>query len=330
MNPDVMFILAAAAAFMAVGGVGWVAVGAMGDAKSQKRVQRAVGAPMQRGKRQTSALDAAAQRRRQVQESLKDIEARQRETRKKTLSLKARIRQAGLAWSPAVFWMVSAGAAAAALLVALITGQSLYVSGAAAVVGGLGLPRWFLGFRRGGRQKKFSGEFANALDVIVRGVKSGLPLNECLKIIATESPEPVKGEFEKLVEGIAVGVSLEDGLERMCERMPLAELNFFKTVLVIQQKTGGNLAEALGNLSVVLRSRKLMREKIGALSSEAKASALIIGSLPPGVLGIVYATTPSYMSQMFTHPTGQMMLLGSIIWMSFGVLTMRSMINFKI
>jgi tight adherence protein B len=328
---DMAFIIAAIAAFMAVGGVGWVAVGAVGDAQSKKRMNRAVGTGgLQRGRRQTSALDQAAQRKRQVQESLKDLEQRQRDQRKKSLSIKARIQQAGMSFTPAVFWMVSAGMAAAGLLIAFITGQSLLVTAGIGLVSGLGMPRWWLGFLRGRRQKQFSGEFANALDVITRGVKSGLPLNECLKILSVESPEPVKTEFAKLVEGIAVGVSLPDGLDRMCERMPLPELNFFRTVLIIQQKTGGNLAETLGNLSVVLRSRKMMREKIGALSSEAKSSAAIIGSLPPGVMGIVYATTPSYMGQMFTHPTGQLMLLGGLTWMFIGIMVMRGMINFKI
>lgn len=328
---DMVFLLAAAAAFIAVGGVGWVAVGTAGDAQSKKRVNRAIGnTKLQRGKRHTSALDQSAQRKKQVQESLKDLEQRQRDQRKKSLTIKARIRQAGMSFSPATFWMISAGLGLGALVIAFVTGQNPFVIPAVGLIAGLGLPRWWLGFLRGGRQKKFAGEFANALDVITRGVKSGLPLNECLKILAAESPEPVRTEFEKLCEGLAVGVSLPDALERMCERMPLAEVSFFRTVLVIQQKTGGNLAETLSNLSAVLRSRKLMREKISALSSEAKASALIIGSLPPGVLGIVYATTPSYMSEMFTNPTGQLMLLGGLTWMVIGIMVMRGMINFKI
>ena len=330
MNPDMMFMLAALAAFVAVGGIGWVAAGAAGDAQSKKRVNRAVGSGLQRGKRQTSALDQAAQRKRQVQESLKDLEQRQRDQRKKTLTIKARIQQAGMSFTPTTFWMISAGTGVAGTLIAFITGQNLVVTGMAALICTFGFPRWWLGFLRGRRQKQFTSEFANALDVITRGVKSGLPLNECLKIIAAESPDPVRGEFQLLVEGIAVGVSLPDGLDRMCERMPLPELNFFRTVLVIQQKTGGNLAETLSNLSTVLRSRKMMREKIGALSSEAKSSAAIIGSLPPGVLGIVYATTPSYMGQMFVHPTGQLMLLGGASWMFIGIMVMRGMINFKI
>ena len=331
MSSDLAFILAALAAFVAIGGVGWVAVGAMGDAQSKKRVRSAVGGgSLSRGKRHHSALDQAAQRRRQVQESLKDMEQRQKDQRKKTLTLKSRIRQAGMSFSPTVFWLSSLGMAVAGFLIALLSGQGLVTSAGVTVVAGLGMPRWWLGFMLGRRKKKFTAEFANSLDVITRGVKSGLPLNECLKIIAKESPDPVGSEFQTLVEGIAVGVSLEDGLRRMCERMPLPEVNFFTTVLVIQQKAGGNLAEALGNLATVLRSRKMMREKIGALSSEAKSSAAIIGSMPPGVMGIVYATTPSYMGQMFTHPTGQLMLLGGMTWMAIGIFVMRGMINFKI
>lgn len=331
MNGDLLFILAAAAAFVAVGGVGWVAVGAMGDAQSKQRVSRAVrGADAGRSKRGNGPQDQAAQRRKQIADSLKDIEQKQKDQRAKSLSLKARIQQAGMEFSPTAFWIGSLVTALVMAAIAFLTGQSLLVVGGATIVGGLGLPRWWLGFLRGSRQKKFTQEFANSLDVIVRGVKSGLPLNECLKIIAKESPDPVGSEFEQLCDGIAMGVSLEENLNRMCERMPLAELNFFRTVLIIQQKTGGNLAETLGNLSIVLRSRKLMREKISALSSEAKSSAAIIGSLPPGVLGIVYATTPSYMNLMFVHPTGQLMLLGGATWMFMGIMVMRGMINFKI
>ncbi|MFS2318492.1 type II secretion system F family protein [Maricaulis sp. D1M11] len=327
---DMTFILVAALAFFAIGGVGWVFAGSAGDGKARKRVGQISGGQLQRGKRHSSALDQAAQKRRQIQESLKDMEQRQRDARKKTLTLRARIQQAGLTLEPTTFWIYSGVAAVLAAVVMFFTGQNLILTFGSVIIAGLGLPRWWLGFLRGRRQKKFTQEFANSLDVIVRGVKSGLPLNECLKIISTESPEPLKSEFQILVEGIAVGVSLEDGLNRMCERMPLPELYFFTTVLVIQQKTGGNLAEALGNLSTVLRSRKMMREKIGALSSEAKSSAMIIGSLPPGVLGIVYATTPSYMSTLFTHPTGQLMLLGGATWMAIGIFVMRGMINFKI
>jgi tight adherence protein B len=181
----------------------------------------------------------------------------------------------------------------------------------------------------GMRQKKFTEQLADSLDVIVRGVKSGLPLNQCLRIIADESPEPIRSEFKNVVDGQAMGVPLDQNLARLYERMPLAEVNFLVIVLVIQQRTGGNLSESLGNLSAVLRSRKLMREKVKALSSEAKASAMIIGSLPFIVMLIVYIIKPDYMTLLFTTTTGNLILLGAAFMMTTGIVVMRNMINFK-
>ena len=144
------------------------------------------------------------------------------------------------------------------------------------------LPHWVLGFLAGRRTKKFTAAFSDAMDIIVRGIKSGLPVHDCLKIIGRETPEPLAGEFRRLVENIGMGMTLDQALEKTHEHMPTAEVRFFSIVMNIQQKTGGNLAEALNNLSTVLRSRKLMREKIKALSSEATASAMIIGSPAAG------------------------------------------------
>jgi tight adherence protein B len=328
MQGQLPLLFVAVAAFIAVGGVGWVVAGALGDGQKSARRKAVVSSG---GPRKTRAqqADNSLQRRKQVQDSLKEIEDKQKSAKKKSLTLKSQIEQAGFNFSPRAFWIGSGVLAIVGFLGALLTGQSLLISAGLSVAAGLGLPRWFLGMRRSGRQKKFTAEFANALDIIVRGIKSGLPLNECIKVIARESAEPVASEFTKLVEAQAVGVTLEDGIKKMVVRMPLPELNFFATVLTIQAKTGGNLAEALGNLSAVLRARKMMREKIGALSSEAKASSMIIGALPPGVLAIVYFTTPSYMTAMFVEPKGQLMLLGGGIWMGLGILMMRGMINFK-
>jgi len=328
MEGQLPLMFAGIAAFIAVGGVGWVVVGALGDGQKDAR-KKAVMASAGPRKSRAQQVDQTQQRRRQVQDSLKEIEDKQKSAKKKSLTLKSRIEQAGFTFSPKTFWIASGVMAVVGFLGALLTGQSLLIAGGLAITAGLGMPRWYLGMRRSGRQKKFTGEFANALDIIVRGIKSGLPLNECIKVIARESAEPVGSEFRRLVEAQAVGVSLDEGVKKMVERMPLPELNFFATVLTIQAKTGGNLAEALGNLSAVLRARKMMREKIGALSSEAKASSMIIGALPPGVLAIVYFTTPSYMTAMFVEPKGQLMLLGGGIWMGLGILMMRGMINFK-
>ena len=329
MGGDLMFIAAAACVFVAVAGLG-LAFSGGGETRAQKtRLAAAVGQPVQRGKRQASAVDGAAQKRKQIQESLKELEERQKAERKKSITLRARLEQAGLSWSPVQFWILSAVLGGVAAVATLVAGQNILLVIAAGVIAGLGLPRWILGMARSRRQKKFVANFADALDVIVRGIKSGLPLNECLKIIAREGESPVKEEFQILVEGVAVGVDADEGLRRMLRRMPLSELNFFAIVLAIQSKTGGNLAEALNNLSAVLRARKMMREKVSALSSEAKASAMIIGALPPGVAGMVYVISPDYIAPLFTTSLGHLILLGGALWMGIGILVMRSMINFK-
>ena len=163
----------------------------------------------------------------------------------------------------------------------------------------------------------------------MRSVKSGLPVNEALKLVATEMPEPVRGEFRTLTEGLKVGVTMEDGLKRMYERMPTAEVNFFGIVMTIQQKSGGNLSEALSNLSGVLRDRKRLQGKIRAMSSEAKSGATIIGSLPPGVCVMIWFMTPSYIMPMFNTQMGNLMLLGCAVLMAIGVLVMKKMVSFK-
>lgn len=279
-----------------------------------------------------SAIRAQAnvnqQRRKSVQTLLKDLE-RQQSERSKRPTLQRRIVQAGLQISTRTFWIISAGAAVFAFLVCLLSHQSMIVAVLASFGVGLGLPRWVLHYLQKRRQKKFTNEFANGIDVIVRSVKSGLPVNEALKIVAKEIPEPVQGEFTKLCEGLKVGVTLEQGLKRMFENMPTPEVNFFAIVMTVQMKSGGNLSEALGNLSAVLRDRKRLQGKIKALSSEAKASAMIIGALPPGVMTMVYFTSPDYIMPLFNTRAGNLMLAGCVIWMSLGIFIMKKMIAFK-
>ena len=197
-------------------------------------------------------------------------------------------------------------------------------------VGGFGLPSWFLKRARNGRLKKFGNEFPNAIDVIVRGIKSGLPLNDCMRIVATEATEPVKTEFRLIIESQTLGLPLTDAVAKLYERMPCAEANFFGIVLAIQQKTGGNLSETLGNLSRVIRERRKMRDKIQAVSMEAKASAWIIGSLPVVVAVLVYLTSPRYIELLWITQVGKFALAVSAVWMLIGVLVMRKMINFDI
>ena len=170
--------------------------------------------------------------------------------------------------------------------------------------------------------------FPDAVDVIVRGIKAGLPLLDSLKLIATETEEPLRSEFRGIIETQAIGIPIGQACLRLYERMPLPEANFFGIVISIQQRAGGNLSEALGNLSKVLRDRKKMKAKIQAMSMEAKASAGIIGALPPAVMTLVYITSPQYISLLWTEPLGRMMLAASAVWMFIGIMVMRKMINF--
>src|SRR5262249_54586425 len=151
--------------------------------------------------------------------------------------------------------------------------------------------------------------FAPALEIIVRGVKSGLPINDCLKIIANESPAPLGPEFMEVVDAQKIGVPLDQALAKLYERMPIPEVNFFMIVLAIQQKTGGNLSEALGNLARVLRDRKKLRMKVQAMSSEAKASAAIIGALPVAVATIMSISSPDYIAILFNERLGHLLLI---------------------
>lgn len=321
-------ILAAILAFVTIGGLGWALVG--GDDSSSAALKRAQGLG-QRNPSNAKKLAAAANntpeaRRKQIVDQLKEADRKERKAR---MTMAAKLKHAGLTMNIRTFWIVSGCLGLFGLLLPLLFGANIFVALGIGVILGAGLPRWVVGFIGKRRMKKFSMEFANAVDVIVRGIKSGLPVHECFKIIAKESPAPLGPEFQTLVEGMGVGLTLSQALDKMYERMPTAELRFFAIVIAIQQKTGGNLAEALSNLTTVLRARRMMGEKIKALSSEAMASAGIIGSLPPIVMGLVFITTPSYMMLLFTDPRGQVMLLGAGLWMSAGVFVMKKMISFK-
>jgi tight adherence protein B len=236
--------------------------------------------------------------------------------------------RAGLDVSPRQFWVASAMLGALCGLLSYLAGVPLVVALVAAVAGMLGLPRWILKYITKRRQQVFLNDFADAIDVMVRGLKSGLPVNDALRVIASEMEAPVGPEFAEVVEGQRVGISIDQGIERMFERVPLAEVNFLSIVVMIQQKTGGNLAEALNNLSRVLRDRKKLKAKIQAVSQEAKASAAIVGSLPFLVMGGITLVNPEYLLPLFETEAGHIMLAGSALWMTTGILVMRKMINF--
>ncbi len=301
-----------------------------GDKQKDKRIASVTESRAKKSNVRTVA-DVAAQRKKQVSETLKDLEVRKKAQKKVTLRLK--LERAGLDTEPQAYWIASiiSGVVCAALAYLSLAPNPLAgVAGAAGgFIGALGLPRFVLSKMISRRQKKFEAGLANSIDVIVRGVKSGLPLNECLQIIARESPEPIASEFRYVVEQQRVGVTLAEALERLINRMPLPEVKFLSIVIAIQQQAGGNLSEALGNLSGVLRDRFRMSLKVKALASEAKASAMVLASLPPGVMVMVYLSSPDYIAPLFKTNTGNFMLLAGGFWMLVGVLVMRKMINFK-
>jgi tight adherence protein B len=265
-------------------------------------------------------------RRQQVEGSIKQLEARQKTAKRVPLSV--RIAQAGLEWSTRRFMMTAAALGAVFFLVPLIFGIGILQSLGLGFAAGLGLPFWMLSFLKKRREAKFLHAFPDAVDVIVRGIKAGLPLLDSLKLIASEANEPVRSEIRAVIDTQTVGIPLGEACLKLYERMPLPEANFFGIVISIQQRAGGNLSEALGNLSRVLRDRKKMKAKIRAMSQEAKASAGIIGALPIAVMTLVYITSPDYISLLWTESLGRMMLLCSAVWMSMGIFVMRKMINF--
>jgi tight adherence protein B len=309
----------------AIGGIAWVFIYPLlsGEKKAESR-RASIAKPEPATKRQTEKSQRS--RRDQVESSLKDLEARRLKESK--VSLSVRLTQAGLDWSTQKFMVISGVLAAAFFGLAMFAGGGLLGASGLAFAAGFGLPRWALSFLKKRREKAFLKALPDAVDVIVRGIKAGLPLFESIKVVAADAPEPLRGEFLAIIETQAIGMPLGEACARLYDRMPVPEANFFGIVIAIQQKSGGNLSEALGNLSKVLRDRKKMAEKIQAMSMEAKASAGIIGALPPIVMLLVYLTTPDYISLLWTHPTGQLMLVGCVVWMSIGIFVMKRMINF--
>ncbi len=320
MQAIALFFLAS----VAVGGVAWVFLYPIlsGERKAEQRMASVAKAePVAR-----TARSNQKSRRDIIESTLKELEERHKKSKRVPLSV--RIAQAGLFWSKRQFFIISAGIGVAMFLLGLFTGGGLIVGAALGFAGALGLPRWLLSYLKKRRETKFLDAFPDAVDIIVRGVKAGLPLLDCLKMITMEAPEPTKSEFRAIVETQAIGIPLGDACGKLYEHMPLPEANFFGIVISIQQRSGGNLAEALGNLSRVLRDRKKMKAKIQAMSQEAKASAAIIGALPLAVMTLVYITSPNYISLLWTEPLGRVMLAASAIWMFMGVMVMKKMINF--
>lgn len=279
-----------------------------------------------------SVVKDGAQRSQEIAKKLKEAEKEQKVKKEKdSLTLKGKMRQAGVKPSLARFWILSIfGGLALGGLTNSFTGLPLPVVILITITGIFGLPRMVLKFLIGRRQKKFLEEFAEALEAMVRLLKSGMPVSEAIHMVGREFGGPVGFEMDRIYDEQRVGVTLPEAVHKAAERMPLTEMKMFATGITIQAETGSSLSEILTNLANVIRDRYRLKRKVKAMSAEAKTSAIIIGSLPLFVSGMLYLLNPGYMQPMLDSGTGRLVLYGAGVWMVIGMIVIRQMINFKI
>ena len=337
VEPVVLLIMAFAMA--AVGGIAYVVLYSKieQERNTQRRfnmVQREVvvdnGIKLRKSTAGSLGAADANKRRKTLETSMKEAEKKRqnRDLYMKKPPLLVQMKQAGMTANLRTFYIYSVIAGALLTVICAFMGMGLIYLPAVMLVGTFGLPRWYVGRRRKKRVKAFLNDFPNALDILVRAVKSGLPLNDGIRLLSIESQEPVRTEFQRVIDAQAVGKSTAQACLEMQETMPSSEAAFFGIVIQIQSQAGGNLSEALGNLSKVIRDRKRMVAKVQALAMEAKASAYIIGVLPVVVMVLVYLSSPTYIMPLFITSTGHLILGGAAVWMGIGILVMKQMINF--
>ncbi|MEM8832972.1 MAG: type II secretion system F family protein [Pseudomonadota bacterium] len=272
-------------------------------------------------------VSAQDQRRSDLAKKLKEDES-QKEGKKKSLS--DSLAQSGMNMSVAQFWIFSVVSAVVFYFLAQMMGLSVFVKVMFVIIGFFGFPRWFVKFKTKRRQKAFMKDFPDALESMMRMLKAGMPVGEAIRMVATEFEGPMGEEMERIYEQQKIGVPLPEAVLNAAKRMPLAEMQMFATAIAIQTQTGSSLSEVLQNLAGVIRARFKLRRKVVALSSEAKASAAIIASLPCLVTLALYFLNGEYLEVLYTTSTGKTLAYGAVIWMGIGVLIMRQMINFKV
>ncbi len=252
------------------------------------------------------------------------------ETMTKMEILAIRLEKTGKNWPLSYFFYAVAGLFLLMFGLLLLKGAPLLLAVFVGLLVGAGLPHFIVGFLINRRIAKFTASFPDAIELLVRGLRSGLPVTETIGVVAKEIGGPVGEEFQKVVDRIKIGQTMEDALQESAKRMETPEFKFFCITLAIQRETGGNLAETLSNLADVLRKRGQMKLKIKAMSSESKASAYIVGSLPFIVFGLVYTVNPTYLAGFFYEERLIIAGLGGLTWMSIGVFIMAKMVNFEI
>lgn len=323
---SVLPLIAFAAALMIVMGLVYVAFAGPSKAKAGSRRLEA----LRERHSQSSTVLAEAKMKRVVAQRMSKVDGITTRFLPNPARLAMRIEQTGKSWTLSRYVGVSAGLAAVVMTaVAIKTGSIMFAVPAGLAVG-LGLPHWFIGFLIKRRIANFTRRFPDAIELIVRGLRSGLPITETLQIVASEIPGPVGIEFRQVSDKMKIGRTMEVALQESADRLGTPEFQFFTITLAIQRETGGNLAETLSNLADVLRKRSQMKLKIKAMSSESKASAYIVGALPFTVFGLISFISPDYMAGFFTEPRLIVAGLGGLVWMSIGAFIMAKMVNFEI
>jgi tight adherence protein B len=324
MNPLILAILAA----VAVGAAGFALVPAMlGSGRADKRM-KALQGDVRANRATADASRTRETRRKELQQTLKAQTAALEKDKKTTL--RERLYQAGMKIKPAAYIRNSVIVGVVVFVICFVLQLDLIYCIVFGAAGGYLLPTMYLGRRRKKYRNNFLDELPNAVEAIVRGVKAGMPLNDSMRLVAKEAKEPIKSDFQRVVDQQAVGMTIQEAVVTLFDRVPVPEVNFFVVVITVQAQAGGNLSEALTNLSRVLRNRKKMKAKVKAMSSEAKASAGIIGSLPIIVAILVSITTPGYLMPLIDTPIGNVMAGIAALLMFTGGFIMNRMIQFEI
>ncbi|MYL97433.1 pilus assembly protein TadB [Novosphingobium sp. FGD1] len=245
-------------------------------------------------------------------------------------ALALRLNRSGKKWTISQYVYGSLGLGVFVGLIVFLKSGALFLGLAFGAFVGAGLPHMALSHFIKKRTNAFNVKFADAIDLLVRGLRSGLPVSETLTVVSQEIPGPVGEEFKLVTDRMKVGKSMEEALQDTADRLGIPEFNFFCITLAIQRETGGNLAETLANLSEVLRKRAQMKLKIRAMSSESKASAYIVGSLPFIVFGMIYWLNPTYIGEFFLDERLMVAGIGGGIWMGIGAFIMAKMVSFEI
>ena len=241
-----------------------------------------------------------------------------------------RLQQAGMSTTISSYATMCGFISMGTLVILLIVGAPVMLTLLLTIIAGLGLPHMVVSSRIKSRIARFTKQFPEAIDLMVRGLRSGLPVNECITNVGVELPAPTGTEFQKISDGMRLGKQLEEALWDTADRIDTPDFKFFVISLVVQRETGGNLGETLGNLSNILRQRQSMKLKIKSLSSEAKASAWIVGSLPFVMLAFIMMMNYDYGIVLFTHPKAIIIGMGTLLWMAIGVFIMSKMITFEV